>query len=544
MNQYSDLISSIYSTALNVQNFDRLITLSEQTLSGGTAYDAELQALRRECEKHVIEAEKLLDQLPTAPDEDLQKPVFFVTPNGKFEDPNEIAQNLLGITHGDELAARLDRDALENGHNNIPSDADRHVAAIRLRQDDSGKPVILIPDAPAPDGRVRYVGLDAIWHGTAEKAVQALYGLTPSEAEVLGLLMSGYAPTEVADARDRSVETVRQQIKAITQKLHAKGLQEAIHLARAVAVSCQPAQTAPELDRRRSLILQDGRTLDFHEQGSPTGHPIIFLHGCLGGNRLPQGADQAFKAAGIRLIAPARPWHGQSSGHPALLNDPGLYAKDLLALADHLGVGQFSLLTYDTGSIFALTGAPALSDRLVSIVCTAAQPPMRSFSDFASAPQQHRIFAILARTSVPVLRYLSLLGDRKLKKEGRDRFPKTIFTGSEADLAACRDDEVLDLMWTGHHFHVENGSDSFINDCRFIASNWSENLERPACPVHFLHGTKDVSIHPDRIRSLAEKLGAQTTWVEGAGHALPFSHWKPVVDALTEDLSSRQNPCR
>ncbi len=543
MNKISDFISSIYSTALNVQNFDHLIALSEQTLADGSAKQAELHKLRSECEKHVSEAEKLLHQLPDDANDHFQKPIFFVTPTGKVEDPNEIACTLFGMKEGDLLDVLLDRDNLEEPGTGNLNESDGHVAALRLRSCAGGKPVVMIPEPSSADGRVRFVGMDAVWHDTAEKAVQALYGLTPSEAEVLGLLMSGHSPNEVAAVRDRSVETIRQQIKALTQKMQSSGLQEAIQLARAVSISCRPPNSDTRADSRKRMILSDGRSIDFQEQGAPDGHPILFLHGCLGVYRLPHGADKALEEAGLRLIAPARPWHGDSCGHEPILQKPGLYSKDLIALADHLKIDAFSLLAFDTGSIFALTAAKELAERLTSIVCVAAQPPMRSMSDFASAPQQQRIFTVLARTSLPLLRYLSLLGDRKLKKEGRGKFAETVFSGSEADLEACRDDEVLDLMWHGHHFHVENGSDSFINDCRLVASNWNTDLDLPSCSVRFVHGVQDASIPPDRIRTFAERLNAEIVWVEGAGHTLPFSHWQPVIDASIADLSSRQNPC-
>ncbi|MBN9673547.1 alpha/beta fold hydrolase [Roseibium aggregatum] len=531
-NSVPDLIGSLYSAALDERRFNTLIAHAESALANGVTETAGFDELRQECEKHIAQAEELLATLPGGEEEERLRPVFFTDQTAKILNPNRIAEDLFGIEDGDGLGLLLPDSGVLQKLCRFAGGRTDHAPVLRLNNQRTGRPVVMIVEASGKAGLARVAAMDALWHENAARATQVLYGLTASETEVLGLLTDGHSPAETARLRGRSVETVRQQIRAIIQKLEADGMQEAVQLARAVAVSSRvDGEQHREWDRL-TLTLPDGRSLEYCEQGSPAGDLVFFLHGCLGGVRLPQEADRVMRRTGIRMVAPARPWHGQTSGNPLALDQPDVYAEDLKRLASHLNARQFSIVAYDVGVIFALTAASHLNDHLKSVLCVAAQPPMRSLSDFATAPQQQRIFAILARISPPLLRYLAVLGDRKLKKEGAERFARTVFGGARADLSACEDPEVLELMWTGHHFHVENGSDGFINDCRMIASNWLARVGQIEAPVHFLHGTEDASIHAERIKALAATVGGEISWVEEAGHTLPFSHWQHVISQL------------
>ena len=89
------------------------------------------------------------------------------------------------------------------------------------------------------------------------------------------------------------------------------------------------------------LALSDNRLLSFAEYGVPAGKPVLFIHG-FPGSRLEAAiwADAAC-ALGIRLIAPDRPGTGLSSFQTGryILDWP----RDLLALADHLGILQLRM---------------------------------------------------------------------------------------------------------------------------------------------------------------------------------------------------------
>lgn len=534
-----DMIDAVYGAVLDHDRFDELIDLTVGYLPDDMQQSrfAELRAL---LENHLARAETMLHRLPQEPDSDPEDvPHFDLSRAGVILDANEAARSLFG-THPGSSVFEFDipvdmvsalRDFL-SGQSVVPP-------VLRLTRLDTATPYVVSVE-PAPGGRgARCRGIDALWSDEAGEALRTLFKLSRSESEVLGLLLSGLSPIEVAERRARSIETVRQQIKAMLAKTHSGGIQDLIHLARAVTLSTRRSQKrgggSATGDRRGLHRLPDGRVLDYARQGDPDAEAVFFLHGCLCGNRFPAAAVEALRARSLQVIAPARPNHGQSSGKEAFVNGPDLYARDLLHLADHLGIERFHIVAFDIGTIYALMCARHVDHRVTGLTCISAQPPIAGLADIASMPTQQRVFALMPKLSVPLLRFMAKAGDKRLQRIGESGFPDIVFRDAPADIRACEDPELLRLFWNGHLFHVENGSEGFIDDCRVVASNWFSTFVRPAMPIRFLHGEENATIPPERIFGFAEKLGARMTLVPGAGHTLPFTHWDAVFDAIISD---------
>ncbi|QFT34449.1 haloalkane dehalogenase [Labrenzia sp. THAF82] len=530
-----DMIANVYEAVLDQDRFDELITLAESSITNRSAH-RELLRRKRDIEAHFETAEKLLSSLQK-PAEDYDRPVIRLGRDLTVLQANETAERILQITAGRSLE-ELDIDGDALGHlNEAVSGRAEDWPIVRVPHAATGKQVLLVLSAEEDphNGKIWLLtGVERVWQQGASLAMQSLYGLTQSETDVLSMLVSGHTPAEIAEARDRSVETVRQQIKSMITKTRSRGSGELVAVARAIANSAQrrKPQTTSADHTRAELRLRDGRKIDYLEQGDTTGKAVVFLHGCLCGNRLPNTTNRYFSENGIRLLSPARPWHGQSDGHGILLHDPARYAHDICDWLDQLDLEQVQLVAFDVGAIFALVCLPHLRDRVAQLICISAQPPMRSFQDFSGAPPQQKLFALLPRVSVPLLSYMAKLGDKRLKRDGPGGFAQTVFGGAQADLEACNDPHLLDLFWQGHLFHVERGSDSFINDCRFVASDWEKLIKPTDVPIHFIHGTQNRSIRPERILAFAERIEAQVSLVENAGHSLPFSHWRDWVRFL------------
>ncbi|MEM7291597.1 MAG: alpha/beta hydrolase, partial [Pseudomonadota bacterium] len=179
-----------------------------------------------------------------------------------------------------------------------------------------------------------------------------------------------------------------------------------------------------------------------------------------------------------------------------------------------------------------LCSVARLGSRLKSLTCVSAHPPIRGYRDIAAMPQQQRVFTILPKVSMPLLRFLAKTGDRKLKREGPSAFPRTVFADAEADLKACEDPELLKLFWAGHHFHVENGSDGFITDCQLAASTWIKNFKASNVRPFFMHGNANATIQTKRVAEFASSIDAELKILGGAGHSLPFTHWRELFSAI------------
>ena len=84
--------------------------------------------------------------------------------------------------------------------------------------------VVVAPDEAQASGHATLLIESSGDEGGLRARLAALYGLTRAESEVAVLLAEGLAPTEIAERRSVSLDTVRNQIKALLQKTGATRL--------------------------------------------------------------------------------------------------------------------------------------------------------------------------------------------------------------------------------------------------------------------------------------------------------------------------------
>jgi pimeloyl-ACP methyl ester carboxylesterase len=116
--------------------------------------------------------------------------------------------------------------------------------------------------------------------------------------------------------------------------------------------------------RDDSITLRDRRTLAFTDLGSTDRRApvVVYLHGAPTSRLDLVSADDAFAAAGVRVLCPDRPGYGGSSPHAArtMLD----HANDVAALADRLGVGTFAAVGLSSGGPYSLACAAHLGRRV------------------------------------------------------------------------------------------------------------------------------------------------------------------------------------
>jgi len=133
---------------------------------------------------------------------------------------------------------------------------------------------------------------------------------------------------------------------------------------------------AAEIHMPRGIRLADARTLSYAEYGSPSGDPVLFLHGFPASQKEAALWHDAARRHSVRIIAPDRPGIGLSSYQPGrrFLDWPA----DVVQLTQHLGIASCHVLATAGGSPYALaclrafdSGNGAMSGRQLSIKGTA-----------------------------------------------------------------------------------------------------------------------------------------------------------------------------
>ncbi|KPM43641.1 hypothetical protein AK830_g2908 [Neonectria ditissima] len=97
------------------------------------------------------------------------------------------------------------------------------------------------------------------------------------------------------------------------------------------------------------------RLIAWAEFGSPTGRPVIFLHGTPSSRLECQEFHEELYAKNIRLIAPDRPGFGRSEFHRN--RTIGGSASDVQALAKHLELPEYVVIGGSGGGPYALACA-------------------------------------------------------------------------------------------------------------------------------------------------------------------------------------------
>jgi non-heme chloroperoxidase len=123
--------------------------------------------------------------------------------------------------------------------------------------------------------------------------------------------------------------------------------------------------SAPPLPTR-SISLPTGVTLEYVEHGSPSGVPLLLLHGLSDSLRSYELALPHLPAS-IRAFALSQRGHGDSS-RPATGYTPSDFAADLAAFMDAIGLERAVIVGHSMGSSIARRFALDFPERTLGLV--------------------------------------------------------------------------------------------------------------------------------------------------------------------------------
>ncbi len=285
--------------------------------------------------------------------------------------------------------------------------------------------------------------------------------------------------------------------------------------------------------------LPDGRTLAWCEYGIPAGTPTFFFHGIPGSRIDSRLVADAIAAAGLRVVTADRPGFGRSS----LVNGPRTYlawVDDVVSLADHLGIGDFSILAYSAGGPYALAACQVLGARVrrAAIVSGVAPSEMPGYSR-GVAPTDKAMLLLAPRTA-----WLARMAVRRALSQARRR-PERFVKALDRDFSSPSDRTVLDgeLHSVFPELFLEagrGGPAGIVEDFAVWARPSGLELQGLDTPIHIWHGEDDRTIPSAHGRWLASRIGSAdlTIW-PGVGHLHTVERWGEVLAGLS-DASGRE----
>lgn len=292
----------------------------------------------------------------------------------------------------------------------------------------------------------------------------------------------------------------------------------------------------------RRIALPTGVSLDvtLGNIGDGTGTPIFFLHG------FPESArtwrHQMADLTTDHFVVAADQRGFARSSKPPLVEDYAvdLIVADLIALADALGVGRFTLVGHDWGGAAAWAAALRHPDRIARLVIANAPHPLIFQKSLFDDPAQRAASQYIRAFRDPGM-------EQRIADMGLDAFFAKTFAHHVPNGAIDAAERAIYLdQW------AQPGALSamlnWYRASKIIVPGLNETRDRPSwldrpfptlnMPTLILWGMRDRALLPcqlDNLDALVSNL--RIVRIEDAGHFVPWENPTPVTTAIRAFLA-------
>ena len=287
----------------------------------------------------------------------------------------------------------------------------------------------------------------------------------------------------------------------------------------------------------QTVRLANGRMVGYAEYGDADGVPVFGFHGTPASRLTYAFADEAARAAGVRVISLDRPGIGISPKRKrwTILE----HAEDTAALADLLGIERFGVIGWSGGGPYALAAAHLVPDRLLGVVCSSGVGPIQTAADLQGLNSIDRLSYRLSKRAPwllgAVLRSIAFLATVS---------PKLAVKSFEGDLSDSDKAALGRLQETPKQsmaFFVEafrKGSRGVVQDYQNLAGPFGFKLEDITIPVHFWQGDADKMVPVSQFEAMATRVPkAVRHFCPGEGHLLIYDHIAEMLKVAIGELA-------
>ena len=471
---------------------------------------------------------------------------------------NRPAVLAFGIAEGGLFAALPfepeDQDLLRGVIRKVAARKAEKVVTLRVRSTVTGSPVILRVspvDSDAARPLALVLSTELVWPEGFEITVQEAFGLTVAEVEIVRGITLGLPLRDIAEARGRSVETVRTQVRSVLAKTETHGQSELVRVVLGLMdVALIPTDGAVERPRvsvlepraEREMRGPDGRRLTWIEFGDPAGVPVLYMHLDFGLIRWPAKAERAAAARGMRVIVPVRAGYGRTDGFAKGADHLAGVTRDYAAVLDQLGLRNAVAVPLGADLRFAMNLSVTRPDLVRGIVGCACQLPLRSAAQYERMDKWQRFILANARYAPKVLPFLVQAGFSLARRLGKEAFFRQVNGGSPADMETFGRPEVREAILEGSDVCLTrkwSAHAAFTQECIGSEKDWSAVVRAVKVPVLLLQGDQDPQTPVLTIRELmADFPHLEVRFVPQTGQLLLFAEWPQVLDAVAQMLGA------
>lgn len=568
--QRAEIVDRLYDVALNPTRLEELLDVWEAHIGPTRHALAEVGSAfcDPEIEAHINRAAVFLDRLEATRDdavyrsvlEDIPRSAAFISDGGPTVTAcNRPAMIAFGLREGSPLSSlpfeQGDIEALRSSIHRVASGRADHVITLRLRSRVTGSPVI-VRIGPVASAEAKPLALvmstELVWPEGFEMTVQEAFGLTQAEVDIVRGISQGLPVKDIAEARGRSLETVRTQVRSVLAKTETHSQAELVRVvlglmdvAMMPSDGVGPSTPLGTLDPVSFNHMKgpDGRRLEWIEFGTPTGAPCLYLHLNYGLIRWPATAERAARLRGLRVIVPVRAGYGQTDPLPKGTDHLEGVTRDYLAVLDHLGVRRGAIVSMGADLRYAVSLAAARPNLFTGILACAAHLPLHRADQYDRMGKWQRFAQANARYAPRIVPFLVQAGFSLARRIGKEGFFARLNGSSTADMAAMAHLEVREAMLAGSEVAIGariSAHQAFADECLEAERDWSALLRGCPLPIVLLQGDQDPMAPEATVREVVGSYPAlEVRFVSGAGQLLFFSEWGMALDVLERFLPRR-----
>lgn len=427
---------------------------------------------------------------------------------------------------------------------------------LKLETTDSPTPVVFqIRQLPAGKSGTETLALVVTtkyyWNAHLGATLEEVFQLTLAEQGIVRALVEGKSAKEISAERGTSEGTVRGQIKTVLAKMNARTQSEVIRLVLslrdvtpsrllpsaidATQVAASPTWWRDEVWKPfQTLVMPDGRSMDYHTMGPVTGRPVLYSHMgyCLA--RWHEPMVRLLYDLNLRVICPIRAGYGKSDNLDPSADVLASTTHDTLFLLQHLGIDRLPYLTQGNDLIFAAHFTANHPEMVTEVIGICGRPPLPGDKHYAGMARWHRFFLSTAKHAPHLLKFTAKAAVSMARRVGASEMFRQMNKSSPADMALLDDDSLLPVLQSNAELIAgpsSNVAQAYAMEILQTEASWTHLMERiKDTKTWFVNGVEDPATD---IATIAEYRDAYP-WIDievvpNAGQMMIYQYYEVLL---------------